>query len=115
MTGQLPPESPFGAVVIGPREIYDAVVRTSQQVAQVAQQLTTMVERLNAHEQRTDARFKELEQDTGARFQTADTRMTGYEDRVRALEARMFPLPAVAVVVTVAAGVVSTLVALLTH
>jgi len=76
----LPPE--LGPVVITAREVYDAVVRVSGQVALLDSKVTDIA---------TDGR--------------------DFESRIRALEKNRWPLPALAVLVSIAAIIVSVLVA----
>ena len=68
----LPPDQ-FGPVVITAREIYDAVIRVSTQVGQVAQQVTYMAERQADHDK-----------------------------RIAALESSRWPLPSIAALASVA-------------
>lgn len=75
-----PNPEPFGPVIIGAREIYDAVVRVSGKADGIAMQLTTIV----ADQQDQEA-------------------------RIRALERARWPLPSVAVLLS-AAAVVTTVV-----
>lgn len=73
-------EPPFGPVVIGAREIYDAVVRVSGKADGIALQLTALV---------------------------ADVQ--DQESRIRALERGRWPLPSVAVLLSLAALVLTAL------
>jgi hypothetical protein len=76
------PEQPFGPVIITAREIYDAVVRVSAKVDIVSAQMTQLV---------------------------ADGQ--DWEARIRALERGRWPLPSLAVLLSIA-GLVFTV---LTH
>lgn len=73
-------------VQIGPQQIYDVAVATRDQVAALVGQIGTVVSDVADHEVRIraveDARPKD--------------RLTGLEERVRSIEARMFPLPVLA-------------------
>ncbi len=73
----LPPDQ-FGPVVITAREIYDAVIRVSTQLGQVAQQVTYIAERQAEHDK-----------------------------RISALERARWPLPSIAALAAVAAIVIA--------
>ena len=75
-----PPSDPLGPVVIGAREVYDAVMR-----------LTALVDRLAG--QHTDA----------------ESDLRDHEARIRALERGRWPLPSLAALCGLAALVVSVL------
>lgn len=71
----------FGPIVITPREIYDAVIRLTDRVNELIQQGQRMEERLS----------------------TVNDDLLDHEARLRVLERARWPLPAVAIIVSVAA------------
>ena len=81
--GQLPDPIAFSPVVITPREIYDAVIRVSAQVASIQQE---MVQHTDEHRKR-DEDFHSFRED--------------HEKRLRSLERSRWPLPSIAVLVSV--------------
>lgn len=81
----------LGPVTIGAREIYDAVLR-----------LQGSVDRLSDHQQ---AQARE----TDARFAAVGTRIDDHEQRIRTGERSRWPLPSVAVLLSLLALVLTAL------
>lgn len=76
---------PLGPVVIGAREVYDAVMRLTATVERLVDGHADAERKLQDHEARSDRRHDD------------------HEVRLRALERARWPLPALAVLVSVAA------------
>jgi len=101
MTGPAPQYTPqvvpveIGAVV-SLREIYDAVIRQSQQIATMQQQLTQLI-----HD------YEDRDRDNGQRF-------AQIEKRLDQIEARRWPVSSIVALTTIA-GVVVAAVALFTR
>ncbi|MFG1800186.1 hypothetical protein ACGFI4_08435 [Micromonospora carbonacea] len=84
---------PLGPVTITARDIYDALVRLDSTVNRLADQATGHGEDLRDHE----TRLRVVEEARPA------PRIADLEGRVRAVEARQWPLPAASLLVALAA------------
>lgn len=97
----MPGSDPLGPVQIGAREIYDAVVRVGNAVERLTDQHADTERTVGDHEQRLRVqedvraapRLKVLE----------EIRLPAIEDRVRGIEARLWPLPAASLLLALAA------------
>lgn len=83
---------PLGPVTITARDIYDAVIETRGQVGRLVDQVATMANDLADHE----ARLRRLED------VRPGPRISELYERVRGIEARLFPLPVLAVLLAAA-------------
>ncbi|KXK61948.1 hypothetical protein AWW66_10935 [Micromonospora rosaria] len=84
---------PLGPVMITSRDIYDALIRLTASVDRIASQTEGHGEDIRDHETRLRA-VEEVR---------PSPRIKDLEDRVRAVEARLWPLPAAAVLLSMTA------------
>lgn len=98
MTQHLPPD-PLGPVVITSRDIYDALIRLQATVAELVSQGAGHRDDIVDHE----TRLRAIEDAQPGR------RLGDLDQRVRAVEARLWPLPAAGLLLSLAALAVALL------
>lgn len=86
-----------GPVEIGLREVYDAVQDLRGLVVALTAQLTARAHQVDDHE----VRIRQIEQTR--RCDAHSTELADQEQRIRSLERRQWPLPTVALLVSLAA------------
>lgn len=91
------PPDPFGSVVITAKDIYEALIRLQETVNRLVEQSMGHTDDIRDHE----ARIREIEATQPSR------RLSRLEEQVEALKAARWPLPSAAVLLSLAALVVT--------